>query len=497
MKAGRLDAPLLTALAALLLWLILFWAGPLINDVAWQLWIGRQINAGATLYGDILEVNPPLWFWIGAGIERVAGATGLSGVHVLALAFTAFGAAALLVAFRLIDGRPQRWAVGLGLAATLFLTSPYAHLQREQFLLMAVLPYLALIARRAEGARVGLPIALAVGLIAAPGLALKHHFLLFPAALEIWLIWQRRRFTIRPEHVGLVVAALAYAAAVMVFAPAYLRTMMPLLQASYHGYNPPLWTLLLQPALVVAIIAVVAAVLARKAATPLLSAAAAGTAAFGLVFILQGKNFHYQAIPALGMAMITLSAVLLDRSNKDGRLVALLGLVVALMVPFKSGGARHDGVFVRAVAGLPAGQGVAMLSASQALAWPAMYERDLVYRARTMGLWMVLSPWQDELSRTGDPRMAALGTAVRRELAAEIACHRPGLVLVDTRYKDEVPGGDLLGWFLADPRFRRALAGYREIPATSYLRRFVPAGGDSAACVASDLTAITRPLPRS
>lgn len=495
MRAGRFDAPLLTALGALFLWLVVFSSGPLINDVAWQLWIGQQINAEASLYGDILEVNPPLWFWIGAGIERVAAAIGMSGVHVLALAFTAYGAAALLVAFRLIDRKSERWAVGLGLAATLFLTSPYAHLQREQFLLMAVLPYLALTARRAEGEKVALPLAIAAGLLAAPGLALKHHFLLLPIALEVWLIVRRRRFTIRPEHVALALAALAYGAAVMVFASAYLRTMMPLLQASYHGYNPPLWTLLLQPALVVAIIAVAAALLARKGGSALLGAAMVGTAAFGLVFILQGKNFHYQAIPALGLALVTILAILLDRRSKDGRLVALLGLGVSLMVPLRSGGARHDGVFVQAVSGMPAGQGVAMLSASQALAWPAMYERPLVYRARTMGLWMVLSPWQDELSRTGDLKMAALGRAVRRELAAEIACHHPALVVVDTRYKTEVPGGDLLRWFEAEPRFRAALAGYREIAPTEYLRRFVPAAGPASACVADDLTAMTKALP--
>ncbi|GAA4003800.1 hypothetical protein [Sphingomonas humi] len=492
MKGSRLDAPLLTGLAALIAWLILFWSGPLINDPAWQLWIGRQINAGATLYGDILEVNPPLWFWIGAGIERLPG---LSGIHWLAVAFAAYGAAALTVALRLVEDRAQRWAIVLGLAATLFLTSPYAHLQREQFLLMSVLPYLALTARRAEGEPVGRGIAFTAGLLAAPGLALKHHFLLFPAVLEGWLLWRRRRFDIRPEHLALAAGALAYAAAVLLFAPTYLGTMLPLLRASYHGYNPPLWTLFIQPALVVAVFALVAALLRRGKLSPLAGAAAAGTLAFGLVFILQGKDFHYQAIPALGLALVTMVAILLDRQSRDGRLIALLGIAVALMVPFKAGGARHDRVFVAAVSGLKPGEGVAMISASQALAWPAMYERDLRYRARTMGLWMVLSPWQAELARSGDPTMAALGTAVRREQAAEIACHRPALVVIDTRYKEEVPGGDLLNWFLAEPRFRDALAGYRETQATDYLRRFVPAGGRGGTCVVSDLTAVTRPLP--
>jgi hypothetical protein len=472
----------------------LFWSGPLINDVAWQLWIGRQINGGAVLYGDILEVNPPLWFWIGAGIERLAGLTGLSGVRWLGLAFLGYAVCALLVTFRLLEGAKERWAAGLGLVAALLLTSPYAHLQREQFVLMSVLPYLALAMRRAEGKAVDRGVGLAAGLLAAPGLALKHHFLIFPALIELWLIWRRRRVTVRPEHLALAAAALAYATAVLLFAGNYLGTMLPLLQASYHGYNPPLWTLLLQPALIVAMCALVAAVLAREKRSLLAEAAAVGTAAFALVFLLQGKNFHYQAIPALGLGLVVLLAVLMERSGL-ARLVAVFGLMFALLLPLKAGGSRHDRMFVEAVQGLKPGEGVAMLSASQALAWPAMYETNLVYRARTMGLWMVLSPWAAERERTGDPRMAALGTAVRRELAAEIACRRPGVVLVDTRYDEDAPGGDLLNWFNAEPRFRAALAGYREVSRTGYLRRFIPAGPTAAACVPADLKAMTRALP--
>nr|WP_314443693.1 hypothetical protein [uncultured Sphingomonas sp.] len=484
----------MTSLAGLLLWAAVFWSGPLINDVAWQLWIGRQMNAGALLYRDILEVNPPLWFWVGAGIERLAAMTGLSGKHWLAIAFLAYATASLLVTFRLIAEPAQRWAAGLGLVATLFLTSPYAHLQREQFLLMSVLPYLALAVCRAEGAPTGKGLAIAAGLLAAPGLALKHHFLVFPAVIELWLFWRRRRFNVRPEHLALAAAALLYGVTVVAFAGNYLGTMLPLLRASYHGYNPPLWTLLLQPALLVALFAVTAALVAGRARSRFAEGAAVGTAAFAIVFILQGKNFHYQAIPTLGLGMVTMVTLVLGQAG-GGRLIELIGIAVSLMVPFKSGGARHDRAFVQAVQGLAPGEGVAMLSASQALAWPAMYERDLVYRARTMGLWMVLSPWRAELKRTGDPKMVALGTAVRMELAAEIACHRPGMVVVDTRYDEDVPGGNLLGWFQAEPRFKAALAGYREVSPAHYLRRFVPIGTGNHACVAADLQATTRPLP--
>lgn len=495
MSAGRVT-PAVGGLAGLLLWAALFWSGPLVNDVAWQLWIGRQINAGAALYGDILEVNPPLWFWLGAAIERLSAATGMAGERWLALAFLAYAAGSLLLTLRLIEDRRGQWAVAAAFVATLLLTSPYAHLQREQFLLMAVLPYLALSARRAEGWKTSRGLAVAAGLLAAPGLALKHHFLIFPLLIEAWLVFRRLRFDIRTEHLALVACALLYAAAVVLFAPTYLSTMLPLLQASYHGYNPSVWTLLFQPGIVVALFAMAAAVLGRAQLSVLAQASAVGTLAFVLVFVVQGKNFHYQAIPALGLALLTMLAMLLSRKQGGGKLVAAVGLLVALLVPFRAGLARVDMVFLQAVRGLKPGEGVTLISPSQALAWPAVYERGLRWDARTMGLWMVISPWQAEKERSGDPRMAALGAAVRHELAAEIACKRPAMVIVDTFYDEEAPGGDVFAWLQADPRFRAALAGYREIKPVYVLRRFVPSQANGAACVPSDLEALTQPLPR-
>ena len=46
--------------------------GTVDTDVAWQLWIAGRMHAGANLYRDIIEVNPPLWFWMAAPIDRIA-----------------------------------------------------------------------------------------------------------------------------------------------------------------------------------------------------------------------------------------------------------------------------------------------------------------------------------------------------------------------------------------------------------------------------------------
>jgi hypothetical protein len=252
--------------------------------------------------------------------------------------------------------------------------------------------------------------------------------------------------------------------------------MLPLLQASYHGYNPPLWTLLLQPALMVAAFALGAALLGRRQLQAFGAAAAVGTAAFAIVFMLQGKNFQYQAIPALGLALMVLTGVLIGRSG-TARLVATAGLLFALLVPLKAGGARHDRVFVQAVQGLSPGDGVAMLSASQALAWPAMYNSGLAYRARIMGLWMVLSPWQAELERSGNGRMTALGHRGRRELGGRDRLRRPGNG--DRRQPSTTTAGSGLetcfAWLMRQPTASVSRwPGYRRVQQVFVLRRFVP-----------------------
>ncbi len=60
--------------------------------------------------------------------------------------------------------------------------------QREQLVLIATLPYAALIAARRAGRQVAPALALVIGAAAALGFALKHYFLIVPLLLELWLV---------------------------------------------------------------------------------------------------------------------------------------------------------------------------------------------------------------------------------------------------------------------------------------------------------------------
>ena len=65
------------------------------SDVAWQLWIAERIHAGANLYTDIVETNPPLWFWMAVPVERLAALLDVRIESLLILAMNVVGFAIL------------------------------------------------------------------------------------------------------------------------------------------------------------------------------------------------------------------------------------------------------------------------------------------------------------------------------------------------------------------------------------------------------------------
>src|SRR2546430_1839719 len=142
--------PLWPALLVTVLITALRFASTVDSDVAWQLWIAHRMHAGARLYRDIIEVNPPLWFWMVLPVDRVAT---LLHVRAESVLVTAIGGIVMLslAATNSLLGHiaPFRRAMLLAYAALTLAAIPWMHLgQREQIPLIAALPYAARIAVR-------------------------------------------------------------------------------------------------------------------------------------------------------------------------------------------------------------------------------------------------------------------------------------------------------------------------------------------------------------
>ena len=472
--------PELAALGGVLVTFLLIRNMQLHHDAVWQLWIGRQLLHGVGLYSEILELNPPLWFWMAIPLVGLAELTGLSEASVM-IGFM-MGSVALSVTLfaALIADKPAqtRFALlgALVLACTLNLLDDFG--QREHFTLVAALPYVALIARRMEGHRVSLPLALSIGLFAATGFALKHYFALAPLLLEAFFFWQARRsYTpLRPETIVIGLAAAAYAVATILFAPEFIRTMVPMVGLAYEGYERPLWVQFRVTFFQMAPLAICACVIAGRPRSTLAKAAFVAAFAFLIGYFLQNKGWRYHAVPMTGLLFVGIVAeICARRAAAEGAISAqerkaLYFLVPALAFPVLlalfSGpySNTHRELTERALRGLDRGDSVLALSANASALWPMVEEQGLVFPSRHFTFWMLPTIARKAGDPEAGPRLAALGHRIRRETVEDIACHVPRRVMVDSHKNSMSFRGvkfDTLAFFQRDPDFARFFSAYR------------------------------------
>jgi len=469
---------LLVALALTTLLTLARLSGTVDSDVAWQLWIAGRIHAGAQLYRDIVEVNPPLWFWMALPIDRAATLFHLRIEAVLTVAVGFSAAASLALADRfLTDLAPVRRTMLLAYAAVALLGIPWVHIgQREQIVLIGSLPYAALIGARRHGKPVPQHVAALVGTIAALGFALKHYFLIVPGLLELWLIagvgraWHWRR----PETVAIIAVGALYAASILIWASDFITSIVPLVRLSYGMLGAPSPLYLFGPfavaglALLLVLAAHARALGGRQA--PLASALFVAALGFASIYFVQAKGWIYHSIPLLGCASLAIAALLAE-SNATMRLLrlaapALLALPLFLTAEEQLHPLLPSPDLKEAVTGVQPGESVGFLAVETAVPWSVTLQHRLRYPSRYMGYWMLNAVVRNERRGNPDPRLTALGRKVVSETVDDFACAPPQRIIV-ARLRPGEDGFDILPFFQRDPGFTALLAHYRVRSRTS------------------------------
>jgi hypothetical protein len=391
------------ALVALFALPLLFFA-PVNHDSIWQIWVGRQILHGARLYTDIVEVNPPLIFWLSMPQAALGEWLGLGAAAVTIL----FSIALTLVSLYL---SPRTYLLPLVAAFTLLPLSIFG--KAEHWALVATAPYAFLTAARMGSGDVKHP--WLIGFFAALGFAMKPWFALVPIALEV-LVWTKPR--VRPETLALVISAALYAAAVLLFEPTYLTVVVPMVRQAYGPFAAG------SPSGLVALTAFLIAGLGavgRKGSPTSMALMVAALAFLPAVFI-QDKGWPYQSIPARGFLFLAIAAELMrsrGRPLRDG------ALALAAVLCFYPVGTYHNyfrSEFDRHVAGLPRGASIVMVTTNPSMAWPMVEELGLRWIPRQMCLWQLPASWEQP----------SLTPALKQMVANDLA-RRPDLVIVDER----------------------------------------------------------------
>lgn len=475
------ERPILFALLILAVVTVIRAQGTVDGDVSWQLWIGRQLNHGAHLYRDIIDTNPPLWFWMAMPVDRLSALVHLRSDHLLILLVGC--AAALSVAatgYLIRTMRQPGRTLLLAYASLLLVAMPWLEIgQREHIALIGAVPYAALIAARRSQRIVPTSFALAVGAGAALGFALKHYFLIVPLFLELWLLGgQGKRWRpLRAETAAIAVVGSAYVIALILFAHEYLTAVLPMLLLAYGATGAKHVIDLFQPAVLTALASIAVLIgnyrFLRSESSGTAAALAVAVLAFAIVYFIQAKGWSYHAVPMAALAAMALAASLAAGSHPP-RLI-LFTAPALLLLPFWTSAQNAENApgttpdIDHALAGVPAGEPVGFISTNPSFGWPAVLNRGFAFPLRYNGFWMMQAIVTNEIHGGKNRRLTQLGRSIVRETVDDFECTPPRLIIVDRPTPAEARAGafDILAFFLRDHQFAHLLAHYRPIRRTS------------------------------
>lgn len=483
------------------------------HDQLWLLYAARLSLQGAPFYGpQIFETNPPLILWLSLLPAALAHLTHLPDTTIgkFLLCLLLFAVAALcLFLLRLL--RPfadaPLWPLTFVFVVAFAVIPARDFGQRDHLLILFLLPYIFAAALRATGHPLSPALASLVGILALLGLALKPHHLLVPAAAESYLLLLRVKRTglrrpfrslfrglLRPEILAMFASGCAFLAAVHLFAPLYLASVVPLARDTYWAYGRLTLPQLVSQSVQLHLLGLLDLALLLKLRwrdTPdLTRLLLLGGLASTFAFYLQGTGWYYQQLPALTFFLFALAFLLFDLCKSTeirvppwttAAAAALSVLALALTAhamhyPFNADRSfpldNPDPAFF---AGLPPGTPVMTLSPSVDDTIMPIAKFHLILGQRYSSFVMLPAilrsenPQGEHLSHTISPaRLAQIDELQHAYMREDLLRWQPRLILVE-RCQDpavhcqvlEDRHDNLLNFFLTDPGFARIFARYR------------------------------------
>jgi len=465
--AGRELYPWTIGLAALVAIAIQCLLVPIDADVSWLITVCERVLSGDRLYVDIVEVNPPASVWLYLPLVWLAKIAGMKAEAVVAGAFVAGGIGSVVATLRLTARfddfeRPGLLAAALAFAALVLPMALFA--QREHAALLLALPSLAAIACLAEGKALGRRVVAASGLAAGLVIVIKPYFLGAMLVPAIWASWKRR--TLRPFLPAIAAASVAvflYAAAVVLFAPAYFDW-IPIIARTYAPMHEQLWKLLIGPALFPAI-SIGLAALSRPRRIPSLTwAFGLGGAGFLVAAILQAKNYPNHWLPQAALALVAAATVAASAGVEIHRRRAVavaLGLVG--FFEMYEWTIRPDPAVAKAIeATAPANPTILSLSPQLTTGHPVTRNVGGRWVGSSAGLFTASGARYVGLK---DDYLRQVYRDDLNSFVADVGKHHPDVILVSVPAKK---------WLMGEPSIARTMSGYRRAARTKETEVWVP-----------------------
>lgn len=447
-RAGLAPMPLLFTGLVFLAAILLRQAVPLNTDVSWLLVVCERMLDGQHLYGDIIEINPPMAAFAylpGVALARVLG---VDPRHVIDAQLLLLAAASLLAVSRILRLSPSlaplSWRpLAIWAAAIVTILPMNVFAQREHMAMLTFLPALAVYAMRSNREPVPLWAILIAGVGAGITLAFKPFFTV-PAAFCILFAAIRSRSWLTlfaPENIIAAVLVISVSAGTYIFYPEYFTVTYPLVRDTYLSWSMPASVIFLNDATLVFAIAMVSALLARqnRASDPLLLVTMLAAAGFAISFFLQRRGWAYHSYPMVAVALLAMGYALTAEAGSRSRraeAVSALVLAVAFIVCMHW---FYIGVYVgpirQAVEGLKPHPRILVLSGEAAIGHPLVRDINGVWVSRQENLWIRefvrLTRERTFVDAATDAKLNGYLALERKWLIEDFRKLPPDLVLVD------------------------------------------------------------------
>lgn len=478
------------------------------HDQSWCVYAAYLELHGAQLNGpQIVEVNPPFIVWFSA-ISVLLGELLHIGIldgfrlffDLLVLASLLWTTSLLIRLLRL--GAISTWLFVMAQSVVaLWLMNKNSLGQREQLLVLIILPYLVLAAARLRDKSTATLESILIGLSAAIAICLKPQHILVVALVETLILFRRRspRTLLHPAVPAFAVGIIGYLLSVVLFGRTYLANVVPQLRMVYWAMNHSYYVILRPhaPIFLGLILCWIIFLLFRRRLRLQELSLVFGVSAIGsaLAYIQQHKGWNYQIIPTAMFAVLFITTVCIgaveawfDRDTPAdapsqrslGQAIALASVCAfcALLLGLRFG--HHPGynepekqVAANFYQSAAPGSAVSYISVNP---WelPVFIEQNKVLGQRINYFWLLPAiiygqdPQGNELNHTMPAsQIEELSLYQRRTMAEDLAHWKPSVVIVDQCGPNVCDSlkrehyGTLLNWFLADPGFQREWQHYQ------------------------------------
>jgi len=484
------------------------------HDQAWYLYAAQRMLTGVQLYGpQLTETNPPLILWLSllpalaAQLLHVPATLALKLLVIALIVCSTTWCARMLTILNRAPNPTSR-TQHLLLVACIFFAESHIIFedfgQREHLLVILIMPYLFAIGTG------GAPLLsrrelIAVAATAGLAVSLKPQQILLLAAfqLSVALSLRGRNILRTPEFFALLclcATCLLYGACILLFAPLYLHTTLPLLRNTYWAFGMYSAAQLIknQPAFD-ALFLISAAIFLfgrrRLGFSPMPAHLLAASLGASLAYAIQHAGFNYQKIPHAALLSLAILILLVEflsprfpALHAPLRLTRLQWTACAAAALLYAAASAHR---IRAhqvtlshqrptmqnfLASLPPGTSVFALSTALNATFPDILEDRLVWGSRFAHLWMLPAIQQNEdMERTGRIPAKVLPPATlqqlrqlqRQDTTQDLLRWRPRYVFVPRCVQPPdcqsitTPGFDTLDWFRQSPAFAAAWSSYR------------------------------------